>query len=451
MFTKVILTSLCLGVETNPLLGNGGANNGTTLPYDMSYQRYGAKVLTKPIGVSLIYMGTWKPAQKTVIENYVNGISQTAWWQIVSQYYFQAVENGTKVYASNSLHVAGSADFAFAGNYLRVNDIWPVIFYTMIYGPVPVNIDDITLVLTAADVVVEGFCTSFCGFHDVGMAFGQKFPYGFVGMPSACPNFCGVYNTLNSPNADSALDNLISVLGHELAEAVISPQMDAWHSSDEFGSELGDLCTWSYGNTLLNSTDDTVAKGDALKGPVYNMMVGNLKVLQQQIWRIAGGCSMGNLIANGDFEDFSSHYCNASWCTSTNYSFIAPWYVTSRSSIHFEIDRTPWRAFSGNWSMDLNANQPYTLGQNVTLIVGRAYTLSFKLNRNIYGALNATGFVRATGSPAASFLYLKGYKGWATVTYPFVASAVNTLVEVGSTTTGSCGPVIDLVTLTLSS
>lgn len=171
---------------------------------------------------------------------------------------------------------------------------------------VPVDPNGVYMVLAADNIIVNGYCTDFCGFHDSENLNGVMIRYAFFGVPTYCPNYCGVYNMVNSPNNDIALDSMISTLSHELAETVINPDGESWQSID--GEELGDLCQWSFGAVLNSNTiavfpppvlNRTVAppalkpdvySSSPVTGPVHNMVVGGVKVLVQQLWRVDGGC-----------------------------------------------------------------------------------------------------------------------------------------------------------------
>ncbi|KAJ3309909.1 hypothetical protein HDV04_005539 [Boothiomyces sp. JEL0838] len=136
-----------------------------------------------------------------------------------------------------------------------------------------------------------------------------------------------------------------------------------------------------------------------------------------------------------------------SWCLSNDNSGIQPWQLLSGPL--YELDNHPWPAYSGNFSMDLCANVAYTIGQYVNLVVGQSYTLTFMLNENYCGAQTKTGFVTASGNPSQTFTHDSSVDGhnWKKVTYNFTATTQKTLVSIGATNSGSCGPVIDLVTL----
>jgi hypothetical protein len=173
-------------------------------------------------------------------------------------------------------------------------------------------------------------------------------------------------------------------------------------------------------------------------------------ILFGQLWFTWGMQQPVNMIINGGFEN--SPKCasaTAMSCQSTNTSLIAPWRVTSTHKI-FEIDtRQKWSNYRGNWSMDLNSDKPYTIGQSVSTTVGQYYRLQFALTANAFALpVIKTGFVNMTGgSSSVSGNFTSGENGyqWKVMQYAFKASAASTLIELGSTTAGGFGPVIDSV------
>ncbi|KAJ3259277.1 hypothetical protein HK103_002475, partial [Boothiomyces macroporosus] len=111
-----------------------------------------------------------------------------------------------------------------------------------------------------------------------------------------------------------------------------------------------------------------------------------------------------NLLKNGDFEDHSAQYCKESWCILTDEKAIAPWKVCHGTQ--FEVDHSPWPNQSGQWSMDLSANTPYGIEQEVHLVPGEKYVLSFYLNANyLCDPKEKTGYVSATGVAPLNFKY----------------------------------------------
>ena len=93
------------------------------------------------------------------------------------------------------------------------------------------------------------------------------------------------------------------------------------------------------------------------------------------------------------------------------------------------------------------------MAQNVQLIVGRSYSLTFHIRENgVCGYTDMTGFASASQNDIFTFTHSPSNYGsistWATFTYTFTAQVQNTVIQIGSTTyKGLCGPVLDDVSL----
>lgn len=160
---------------------------------------------------------------------------------------------------------------------------------------------------------------------------------------------------------------------------------------------------------------------------------------------LAGLVQGQNLIQNGDFELHAGTYCKKSWCLVSDEKAIAPWYISSTNK-EFELDKDPWNAQSGLWSLDLAGNEKYTIAQRVATEKGSTYTLTFFLNQNRCGVANKTGFVAIDGK-SSEFYYNNEFSTWRNMTSVFKASSESVLIEIGATNSGSCGPVVDNVSL----
>jgi hypothetical protein len=185
-----------------------------------------------------------------------------------------------------------------------------------------------------------------------------------------------------------------------------------------------------------------------------------------------------SLIANGAFE-YSSCGIGATNCYSDNSAAIAPWTVTSANKkfelvSHNEPPVVP--GTRGNqWALDLNSDAPYTIGQTVATNNGQIYTVRFQIVKN-GGCGNDDkdtkyGYVQATVPPpvarrgnkhndspppppapnapanGAMVFATADKDNWQPITYTFTATGSSTLIEIGSTSTGACGVIVDNVTL----
>ena len=159
------------------------------------------------------------------------------------------------------------------------------------------------MVLTAPGVAESsGFLSSYCGWHwsgsfvngavQEGYNYGSGYPmvkFAFIGNATGSSFYsCAVQGT--SPNGDAGADAMISVMAHELSEAVSDPEGNAWYASN--GEENGDLCAWNFGNA---STLPSGAK--------YNVTINSVNYLMQQIWLNANGGSCAlSYAATPDFN-----------------------------------------------------------------------------------------------------------------------------------------------------
>ena len=154
-----------------------------------------------------------------------------------------------------------------------------------------------------------------------------------------------------------------------------------------------------------------------------------------------------NLIQNGGFEKAAS-LCLKDSCISNLPQWIAPWTLTKGAD--FQIVKT--KAFSGSCSMDLNTDTLNTIGQNVTVTPGSKYLFTVKVNGNNGFKGEKNGFVSfggVTGTSILRFSHLgNNYK---TVSTTVEASSSNMRIEIGTTTPGKYGPIIDEVSLVLIS
>ncbi|HEY0806543.1 MAG TPA: hypothetical protein VGD84_15835, partial [Pseudonocardiaceae bacterium] len=95
------------------------------------------------------------------------------------------------------------------------------------------------VVATPTGHSTPGFGTQFCAYHGV-VAADRNVTYTDLPYMTDAGTACG----LNSVNgANGRLDGVSIVEGHELAEAITDPLLNAWF--DAGGNEIGDKCAWS--------------------------------------------------------------------------------------------------------------------------------------------------------------------------------------------------------------
>uniref|UniRef100_A0A803LUQ2 Uncharacterized protein n=1 Tax=Chenopodium quinoa TaxID=63459 RepID=A0A803LUQ2_CHEQI len=139
----------------------------------------------------------------------------------------------------------------------------------------------ITVVLTAADVVVEGFCTSRCGTHRVSEKATQKVPYIWVGnSETQCPGQCAwpfhqpIYGPqsppLTAPNNDVGLDGMVINLASLLAGTVTNPYGNGYFQGPKDAPlEAASACPGIYGKGAYPGYAGNLLV-DATTGASYN-------------------------------------------------------------------------------------------------------------------------------------------------------------------------------------
>jgi Protein of unknown function (DUF642) len=113
--------------------------------------------------------------------------------------------------------------------------------------------------------------------------------------------------------------------------------------------------------------------------------------------------------------------------------------------MYYEINPPGHYPFSpDSLTMDLNSsgdNSGYTIQQTIPTVASSKYRLSFSLNASPCRPSLKSGFVLASGNNQLNFTSAKT-NPTELFTYEFDAAGAQTDISIGSTTAGSCGPVI---------
>ncbi|EPS71944.1 hypothetical protein M569_02811, partial [Genlisea aurea] len=237
---------------------NGVAQNSMLLQY------HDGALLRGKIAVNLIWYGEFAPTQRVIVSDFVDSIASTAtakqptvaaWWKNVEKYYY----SGPKRQSPPSLYL---------GKQILVED------YSLGKSLTEKQIvelaskgDDrnaVNVVLTAADVAVDGFCVNRCGTHGSKSAVidgkkNRKFAYIWVGnSETQCPGFCAwpfhqpIYGPqappLVAPNNDVGLDGVVMNLASLLAGTATNPFGNGFYQGPATAPlEAATACPGVYG------------------------------------------------------------------------------------------------------------------------------------------------------------------------------------------------------------
>ncbi|KAH6592698.1 hypothetical protein BASA61_004464 [Batrachochytrium salamandrivorans] len=207
-------------------------------------------IITNPVTVYYIYYGAWATSQKAIVEDFTKGVGGSDWWNIEKNYYYQASATSPKIYVDGTVKLGATVTDNYSlGRSLSGNDVPNLIQRYISSGALPESSDAVYFVLISSDVSERirpdvgpaSFCLDYCGYHlSTTLSSGTRVFYGVTGNPPAsCIGGCAPpSNQRVSPNGDVGVDAMVSVIAHELAEAVSDPQSDgirAWQ--DTFGEE----------------------------------------------------------------------------------------------------------------------------------------------------------------------------------------------------------------------
>jgi hypothetical protein len=254
--------------ELNPESGRLHSNR-TRSGSGISY--HGGPLIVGGVNAYLIWYGNWSGnTATTIISDFLISEGGSPYFNINTTYYNAG---GTK--ALNQVSFAGSTSDNYSqGTSLSDAQIQTIVSSAINSGSLPMDPKGVYFVLTSADVnESSGFCTQYCGWHTHGTIAGTDIKYSFVGNPDRCPSACEAQPT--SPNGNSGADGMVSIIAHELEEAVTDPDLNAWF--DSRGAENADKCAWTFGATKTASN-----------GSKYNVTLGARNYLIQQNWVNAG-------------------------------------------------------------------------------------------------------------------------------------------------------------------
>ena len=192
------------------------------------------------------------------------------------------------------------------------------------------------------------------------------------------------------------------------------------------------------GSFLATSSSVLTAPQSIARGNASNAVPSNL-----------GNTKIGsrNLILNGDFEYFPECKVHGQMQVDKGSKTIYGWSVTS-GSVRV-LEGAKWLVQFGKTCVELNGSGPGLIAQKIVTEPGARYKVKFWLAANPQGGIRKSMFVRAAEQSAAWSIECSGvqYPEWAPMTFKFTAEEPSTTIEFGSTISGSCGNLIDNVSV----
>ncbi|KDP41404.1 hypothetical protein JCGZ_15811 [Jatropha curcas] len=251
----------------------------------LSFQYHNGPLLAGKISINLIWYGNFKPAQRAIVSDFITSLSSTqttvtaqpsvaTWWKGTEKYY-----NLIKSKKTSSLVLSLGTQVLDESYSLGKSLSNKQIVELASKGS---QSNAINVVLTSADVAVDGFCSSRCGTH--GSAVGaningkrSKFAYIWVGnSETQCPGQCAwpfhqpIYGPqtppLVAPNNDVGLDGMVI----NLAGTVTNPFGNGYFQGPkEAPLEAASACPGVYGKGAYPGYAGVLLV-DATSGASYN-------------------------------------------------------------------------------------------------------------------------------------------------------------------------------------
>jgi hypothetical protein len=228
-----------------PNRGDALTTGGTTATTPISY--HGGALIQTPRSY-VIWYGNWNqangsdtPAGQQLVRDFLSNIGGSPYFQLNTSY-----SAGGYTITGNASYGGDTTDTGTSTR-LSDTDIFTIVKNAINSGRLPYDASGVYFVITSSNVNERsGFCTRYCGWHTAGNnTSGARIRYSFIGNANRCLSSCAAQST--SPNGNAGVDGAISVIAHELEEAVTDPDpLSGW--ADASGAENADKCAWTFGH-----------------------------------------------------------------------------------------------------------------------------------------------------------------------------------------------------------
>lgn len=279
-FTFLVLLLLNLGGSSSARVLLASDNN------QMLFQYHNGPLLTGKVPINLIWYGQFTPSQKAILTDFISSFqssppkrqpqpSVATWWKTTQNYYKSLKKN--QVFPTISLANQISDPKYSLGKTLTMQQV------QLLAAKGGNNPNSINVVLTSADVAVEGFCSSRCGTHGAlsGKTMKAQVPYIWVGnSETQCPGQCAwpfhqpIYGPqtppLVAPNNNVGVDGMVITLSGLLAGTATNPFGKGFYQGPAgAGLEAASACPGVYGKGAYPGYAGELLK-DSTTGGSYN-------------------------------------------------------------------------------------------------------------------------------------------------------------------------------------
>ncbi|XP_050227533.1 protein PHOSPHATE-INDUCED 1-like [Mercurialis annua] len=297
-FTHFVMTFLLL---VSIVHFTSAARRLTEQDQPLLFKYHNGHLLTGKISINLIWYGNFKPSQRAIVSDFITSLSPSAesvaknqpsvskWWKATEKYYHL-----THSKKSSDLELFLGTQISDESYSLGKSLSNKQIVELASKGG---QKDAINVVLTSADVAVDGFCSSRCGTHGSSVsaqkmmnAKDSRFAYIWVGnSETQCPGQCAwpfhqpIYgpqgSPLVAPNNDVGIDGMVINLASLLAGTATNPFGNGYFQGPkEAPLEAGSACNGVYGkgaypgyagDLLVDSTSGASYNAHGVNGRKY--------------------------------------------------------------------------------------------------------------------------------------------------------------------------------------
>ncbi|KAF3435041.1 hypothetical protein FNV43_RR22128 [Rhamnella rubrinervis] len=252
----ILFSVLLLSSVVEPTLGSGRKLTALVQEQPLVLKYHNGALLKGSITVNLIWYGSFTPIQRSIIVDFIQSLSSqrtpppsaSSWWKTTEKY--KGGGASTLVVGKQILHEAYSLGKSLRGSHLAA-----------LAGKFN-GLNSISVVLTAKDVAVDGFCMSRCGTHASTRPVNGKPRQAYVWVGNSetqCPGQCAwpfhqpIYGPqtppLVAPNGDVGIDGMIINLATVLAGTVTNPYNNGYFQGPATAPlEAVSACTGVFGS-----------------------------------------------------------------------------------------------------------------------------------------------------------------------------------------------------------
>ncbi|XP_061364248.1 protein PHOSPHATE-INDUCED 1-like [Gastrolobium bilobum] len=236
----------------------------------LQFKYHKGPLLTGKISVNLIWYGKFNPSQRAIIADFITSLSSpkpittasqsqptvATWWKATEKYYNLINSNKSPKLALSLGSQVIDENYSM-GKSLTDDQIVKLASK----GP---QKQAINVVLTAADVAVDGLCSSRCGTHGSSMGArvnGKRYRFAYIWVGNSetqCPGQCAwpfhqpIYGPqsapLVAPNNDVGIDGMVINVASLLAGTATNPFGNGYFQGPkEAPLEAASACTGLYG------------------------------------------------------------------------------------------------------------------------------------------------------------------------------------------------------------